>query len=108
MKDSIVKLIERLNDLKILQDRGDWAECLPEDIWETYFQGNFKELAHNLEVDTHRWFETSTTVIEIDGVFMGINYITNMFSENQGYDDCFHHLEFKEMEEFTTVSYRAI
>jgi len=102
------ELIEKLNDLKILQVRGDWQENIPEDIWKEYFENTpFEEVAFDLDVDTHRWYETSTIVIRIDGVFMGINCITNTFSESMDYEDCYHYLEFMEMEEFQTVSYRA-
>ena len=102
------ELIQKLNDLKITQISGGWEENIPEDIWEQYFENiQYEEVAWDLDVDTHRWYETSTTVIRIDGIFMGINYITNMFSESQEYEDCFHYLEFMEMEEFSTVSYRS-
>lgn len=102
------ELIEKLNSLKILQTSGDWEECIPEDIFEEYFENtDYGDVAYGLDVDTHRWYETSTTVIRIDGIFMGIEYITNMFSESMDYEDCYHYLEFTEMEEFTTVSYRV-
>lgn len=102
------ELIEKLNSLQITQINGDWEENIPEDIWNEYFENsNFEEVAHNLDTDTHRWYETSTTVIRLPNGLMGINYITNMFSESQDYEDCYHTMEFMEMEEFSTVSYRA-
>lgn len=102
------ELIEKLNGLKITQVSGDWQENIPDDIWKEYFDGkNLKEIAWNLDTDTHRWYETSTTVFEFGGVYMGVNYITNMFSESQDYEDCYHTIEFMEMEEYVTTSYRA-
>jgi hypothetical protein len=107
MTESIATLVEKLNNLKILQTKSDWAEVLPDDIWENTFKGKFKEVAHNIDVDTHRWYETSITVLQLNESFMGVRFITNMFSESQDYEDCYHHLEFYEMEEYTTIAYRA-
>jgi hypothetical protein len=105
--DKNERINKKLNDLQIIQVSGDWQENIPEDIWKEYFENfSFEEVAFDLNIDTHRWYETSTTVIRINGIFMGINYITNMFSEAMDYEDCYHHLEFMEMEEFQTVSYR--
>lgn len=101
------ELIEKLNGLQITQTKGDWAKNIPDDIWNSHFRNNFQKIAYNLDVDTHRWYETSTTVIKLPDGLMGINYITNMFSESQDYEDCYHTIEFFEMEEFSTVSYRA-
>jgi hypothetical protein len=101
-------MIQELNNLKILQVSGDWKESIPEDTWEEYFKNStFEEVAFDFYVDTHRWYETSTTVVRINGIFMGVNYITNIFSESMDYEDCYHHLEFMEMEEYVTTSYRA-
>lgn len=99
------ELLTKLKELKIIQTQGDWAENLPEEIWEQYFKGNFKEVKHNLDVDTHRWYETSISVIEIYGGLLGVRHITNMFSESQGFEDCYETIKFKEMKEVQTVSY---
>jgi hypothetical protein len=104
MKESI----EKLNGLQIIQTSSGWKENIPDDIWAKYFENlPFEEVALDLDVDTHRWYETSTTVIKIGGIFIGINYITNMFSESQNYEDCYHTIEFMEMEEYVTTSYRT-
>ena len=102
------ELLEKLNQLQITQKSGDWAEDIPEDIWKQYFQGNFEQVKHGLAIDTHRWYETSISVIKIYGRFLGIRYITNMFSEQQDYEDCFVHLKFTEMKEVPTVTYETI
>lgn len=100
------KLLEKLNELKITQKSGDWTEDLPEDIWENYFKDQFKTVAHGLEVDTHRWYETSISVIEMKGKYIGIEFISNMFSESSEWEDCCVTIKFHEMEEFTTKGYR--
>lgn len=101
------ELIKKLNELKITQTKGDWAENLPDDIWNEHFKGKFKEIAHGIDVDTHRWYETSTIVIDISGELIGISYITNMFSESQDYEDCYVTMVFFEMEEVKIVSYKS-
>ena len=103
----IKDLVQKLNDLKITQTRGEWEENIPEDIWYEYFEGkNRTAVKEGLDVDTHRWYETSITVIEFGGALLGIEYITNMFSESQDYEDCYHTIQFYEMEEYQTVSYK--
>jgi hypothetical protein len=102
------ELILKLNDLKITQTSSDWEEDVPEDIYNEYLDGAYTELAYDLDVDTHRWYETSITVLDFSGFFIGVRYITNMFSESQDYEDCYHHLEFFEMEEFTKISYKKV
>lgn len=98
------ELITKLNDLKIHQTSGDWQEDIPEDIYDEYFE-NAGAVASGLEVDTHRWYELSTSVVSVNGSFIGINAISNTFSESMGYDDVYHHLEFFEMKEVKVVSY---
>lgn len=105
------ELIAKLNALQITQTKGEWDENIPDEIYEEHFKDNdgvasYKEIAWNFDTDTHRWYETSTTVLKFEDGLMGIHYITNMFSESQGYEDCYHTIEFFEMEEFVTTSYR--
>jgi hypothetical protein len=102
------ELVKILNDLKITQTTGDWAECLPQDIWEDYFKGEFKEVMSGLDVDTHRWYETSVTVIKINSGYIGICFISNMFSESQDWEDCYHTITFEEMREIKITSYEPI
>jgi len=102
------ELLAKLKELKITQKSSDWSEDLPNDIWEEYFKGNFKQIKHSLDVDTHRWYETSLTVIKIFDKFLGIRYISNMFSESQDYEDCYVEIGFYEMEEVKVVSYECV
>lgn len=99
------ELLAKLKELSILQTKGDWAENIPADIWEQYFEANFTEVEYNIDVYTHRWYETSITVIEIYGRLLGIRYITNMFSESQDFEDCYVHIEFMEMKKIQITSY---
>ena len=101
-------LIQKLNDLKILQTESDWAENIPMPFWENYFKGNFKEVAQNLDVDTHRWYEISTTVVSLPAGLVGIRFVTNVFSESMDYEDCEHIIEFLEMKEIIVTSYEKV
>ena len=102
------ELLKKLQALNITQTKGDWAENLPEDIWEDYFKASFKEVKSGLNVNTERWYETSTSVIEVCGGLLGITFITNMFSESQDYEDCCVTIEFNQMKEEKTISYKCL
>jgi hypothetical protein len=86
----------------------DWAENLPQEIWDEHFKGNFKEIARGLNVDQRRHYETSISVIEIYGKILGIRHITNLYSESSSCEDCYVTIDFFEMEEITIKSYRRI
>lgn len=103
-----MKIVDELNALKINCTSYDWAESLPDGIWEKYFEKNSKELEYGLDVDTHRWFETSTTVVQLlkENVIIGINHVTNTFSESMDVDDCYVEMTFFEMEPVETITYK--
>lgn len=107
MKESMTSLIQKLNNLQIHQTKSEWEDNIPDDIYREYFFGNYETIDSNIDVDTHRWYETSIEVLKFEEGLLGVRYITNMFSESQDYEDCYHHLQFFEMEEFTTITYRA-
>ena len=99
------ELLERLTSLDILQKYGEWAENLTDDIWDEHFNGNYKVRQSNLDISTHRWYETSVTVIEIYGGLIGIRHITNLFSESSDYEDCYVKITFHKMKEVKITSY---
>ena len=76
------------------------------DYEEIIFKDKYKTITHNLDIDTHRWYETSISVIEIDNTLIGVRYITNIFSESSDYEDCYVVLNFNEMEKVTIESYK--
>lgn len=99
------KLLKQLQELKIVQKEIDWAENLPEQIWEEHFKNNFQELKKGLYVDGRRHYETTISVIKIYNKILGIRHITNVYSESSSCEDCFVNLDFFEMEEQQTITY---
>ena len=98
------ELLTELTKLKIIQKSGDWAEDIPLEMWNEHFMDNFTFLSKNLK-DVHRWYETSIVTIEIHGRFLGIHCITNILSESMMAEDCYHQLEFFEMEMIMSPTY---
>lgn len=102
------ELLKELQGLNIVQTSIDWAENMPDKIWDDHFKDNFKELGRGLDVDQRRHYETSVSVIEIYGKPLGIRHITNLYSESSSCEDCCVDMEFFEMEEVTIKSYIRI
>jgi len=48
------ELFKKLIGLKIIQKTGGWEDNIPEDIWDKYFVGNYKEIEFGIATDTHR------------------------------------------------------
>jgi len=96
------ELVEKLNELKILQT-SEWQEHIPDEIWYQYFKEN--QVKHGLNVEKHRWYETTITVIQVANGFIGVRSITQVYSESSSIEDCFFTLEFYEMNEVTIKSY---
>lgn len=97
------EILEKLNNLKITQESIDFLEDLPEEIYNKYFQDCVTE---RLDIDKHRWYETSISVYKIPEGLIGVKSITDLFSESSEVADIFHTLQFYEMEEIQTVSYK--
>jgi hypothetical protein len=100
------EMLVALKENTIVQKSMDWAESIPDEAWDKFFKNEkFTTVKSGLEVDTHRWYELSVTVIEIYGRYLGIRHISNLFSESSSVIDIYHHLEFFEMVPVTVVSY---
>lgn len=110
MKQETLKfdeLLEKLNKLDIRQKSGDFMEDIPNDIWKEYFKGK-PVVKSNLDVDKHRYYETSVTVIKIFDRYLGIRSVTDMFSEQMDISDCYHTLVFFEMKKVETITFEEI
>lgn len=99
---SIKEIIEELNSLKIIQKSMDFTEDLDQDILDKYFTNCVKEL---LDVDKHRWYETSIQVYELPDGYLGVQCITDVVGESNSVEDMFWTLRFFEMDQIQVVSY---
>ena len=99
---SIKEIIEELNSLKIIQKSMDFTEDLDQDILDKYFTNCVKEL---LDVDKHRWYETSIQVYELPDGYLGVQCITDVVGESNSVEDMFWTLRFFEMDQIQVISY---
>ena len=99
-------LLDELNEWLEL-DKGDWMENLPVGIYKDHFEdkNNWEEVDSGLEVETHRWYERSTTVYKIYGRYLGVTHISNIFSQSMDYEDVSRTHSFREMKPVNVVSY---
>ena len=100
------ELIKKLNEHELIQN-SSWDESLPDEIWSNDFENKHQVVAENLDVDKHRWYETSIVVIEFeDGSLMGTRVVSDLFSESMSFEDVDWGMVFFEMEPVTTVTYK--
>ena len=108
MSYKLQELIKTLNEMQILND-NDWEENIPEEIYNEFFL-NSGEVDSDLDIDKHRWFETSLTVVSLVSFpkagFIGIRHVSKTFSTDMGTGDCGHILHFVEMEQVKVTSYK--
>lgn len=97
------ELVEKLNALKIIQTSSDWFEDIP-DEFEKEFEGS-ETLEYELNVDKRRGHELSTQVIKIKDRYLGVESITNLYSEQSRCEDIYHRLKFFEMVSVETITY---
>lgn len=105
--DKFDALLAQLKGCTEFESRHDFLEVLPESIAEEHFKSeeNYKIVAEGLDVDKHRWYETSITVIEIYGRLLGVRLVTDLFSESMSYSDVGWEPAFFEMVQVQVVSY---
>lgn len=102
-KQKFDELLEKLQDLDIVQE-SSWDECIPDDIWEEYFDKH--KVMDSIDTDEHRWYEVETIVVKVEDRYLGIRAITKMYSESSSYEDMYHTLEFFEMVPIQVTSYK--
>lgn len=96
------EIIKMLNELDITQTEMEFLEGLPEEIYKKYFTN---EVERDLDVDKHRWYETSVSVFETEQGYIGVRSVTDLFSEMSDISDICWTLRFFEMEEVQTITY---
>lgn len=99
------KLLEELNKRNIIQKNCEWNEGdIPEDLEDEFMDAT--QVDSRLAIDKHRHYETSITILEIKGRFLGIRLVTDTFNDMISYSDCEHQIEFKEYEQIKMTSYQ--
>lgn len=85
-------------------------KCSSENLWSLCeFEEEFpdlKRVASDLYVERHRWFELATNVYECEDGFVGVNGISEVFSEMMSNSDCECQCFACEYEAYQVVSYR--
>lgn len=98
------ELLEKLNKCGIYS-----LDDLDEELDNELEKYNFRYVA-TVDTDEHRWYVRGENVYEvcIDGIkyYIGVWEVETLKSEEMTVSDCGIKLEFYEMEEYTTVSYR--
>lgn len=92
-------IVEQLNARKILQTT-DIEEQL------SILELDYPTIKDKLDVEKHRWYETSITVLKVGEELLGVRAVSDVFSEQMNYEDCYHTLTFMEMEEIQTTTYK--
>lgn len=65
-----------------------------------------KELASDVDISRHRWYETSDSYFQLEDGILGIKGVSRLFNENARASDCGVQCHAFEGEEITTVSYK--
>jgi hypothetical protein len=102
--EKITEIVEKLNNLKILQKSMEFTENLDEETMRAYFVENAVE--ELLDVDKHRWYETSIAVWELPQGYLGVRSVTDVVGESNSVEDMYWTLKFFEMEQIQAVSYK--
>lgn len=106
---NINELINKLNDYCKNNDICD-IERMDKDIYTELKSLDFN-FVQAVEYDEHRWYVLALNVysVTIQGIkyYIGVWEVDTLKSERMSVSDCDCQLEFFEMEQYTTVSYRA-
>lgn len=107
-KMTFSEFVAKLQEEPIMQCSMDWEEDLSPVLYAPYKALGFEEVASGLQVDKHRHYETSITVLRCDEGLLGVHLISDTFSEMCEVEDCCEEYGFYLMEAVQTTSYRKI
>lgn len=97
--------------MKELINRLKQEYPVQKDYWEDDLYTILKDIkavkvAEGLDVDKHRWYETSIIVFQLpNNKFLGVRACTDLFSECSSFDDIYWTYDFFEMEQVNIPSY---
>ena len=82
-----MNIVEKINSLKLIQKKY-WEDIeFPEEIQSVLDKCEIVET--DLDVDKHRWYETSLVVYKLNDEYFGIRYVTDTFSESSSIEDMY-------------------
>ena len=94
------ELLKKLNDSNIIQKTEFCDEYRPNEMRESIL------IKWRTNTETHKWYETSIAVFKLHGRLLGVRHISNLLTEVSSIESINFKLEFYEMDEFKTVSYK--
>ena len=89
----VAEVIEKVNTKKY------WS------LFDFEDEFDLEAVARDLYVDKHRWYETSTTVYKCEDGFVGVNGVTQIYSETMDYSDCDCECVAEEFKPVQTITY---
>lgn len=101
---NVKELVRKINESKIHQDDFLEKTTLPKEVTDVLSKAKIVE--RNLDIDVHRWYETSIIVYELEKEFLGIRVVTNIFSVMDKVADVNWILRAYEMKPIETITYK--
>lgn len=99
--------IDLLNKSDVIQKNLDFEEDFDDELYDIQSSNVDRLLQEGINVNTHRWFEISSTYFLLkNGDIIGVRVINNIFSESMDINDLEHRLIFFEGKEIPTVTYK--
>lgn len=102
-RNQFEELLKDLQQIKVYNLDSD-----SDVLCELYNQWQAHTVAENLNVDEHRWYELSTSIIQVGDYFIGARGVTKMYSEMSSYSDIGIYLKFFEVERKQIVAYEYV
>lgn len=96
--------MKTLEEVRDIVNKGEYDSMWDVDEYLEY-ELKIKACEEGLDVDKHRWYETSINVYPIGDRFLGVRGLSQCYSEMSSPSDCCCKSEAFEMEEISTVSY---
>lgn len=103
--DKFDELLKILNELDLTQT-DEFLEDIDSKLYESHLK-ELQEVDKNLDVDKHRWYETSVTVYEFGGRYLGVRAVTDVWGDS-GIDDIGRKYYFFEMKIVVEPAFKAI
>lgn len=94
----VKEVIELINNEDELYHNSDAKHLLK--------KHGIKQIACDLDVDRHRWYECATDIYQCEDGYVGITGLSNLYSEMMSPSDCDVHCYAEEYEAVQTITYK--